>query len=218
MPQSLHVIYVWSVDTQESQYIVYIYLILFSPACCSSACFPLAVRFHMSGFNEMLSDNTRQCDERRTKSDANVPVRLPSLITPKYTPGDPSFVPGDDNLSDPLPSLKDTGLLQQGRGVIPKGRSKSDPGKVRRFEYQGRLLKEYEVRHSDKNKKAIDIICVMQVPNGPEGNARFTRTNEAGRTITYELDVAQPPKQARACGNGPRCEFLSSLPCISAKE
>lgn len=157
-------------------------------------------------------DDAPQRDERRTKSDADLSLRLPPLKTIAPRHSEDFTLRADRQSSDsPLPAISDLGLpkfdqlLQQGRGVYvpPPIRSQSESDKS--LECRGHRLVEYTLKDSDQ-KSVQYSRYVMQAPHSNENHAKYTLINEAGRSISYVLDVAQPPKQARACGNGPRCE------------
>lgn len=44
-----------------------------------------------------------------------------------------------------------------------------------------------------------------------ESKSSFERVTSEGRRLTYHLEVVQAPARARACGNGPRCQFILYL-------
>jgi len=49
-----------------------------------------------------------------------------------------------------------------------------------------------------------NMASMMAVEN--EARSISTRITKGGRKLTYVLNVIQQPKQARACGQGAKCE------------
>lgn len=68
--------------------------------------------------------------------------------------------------------------------------------------FEGLPLKIYEIC----GKKYM-----MQVPERSEPVQTYTRMTQDGRELTYRLEMCQQPRQARACGNGARCELTTTL-------
>lgn len=57
---------------------------------------------------------------------------------------------------------------------------------------------------------------MMTKPETQEPVVTMTRMTQDGRELTYRLEMCQQPRQARACGNGARCKYISEpLRCIS---
>lgn len=135
-----------------------------------------------SGRRQSLAYHTKQSDHS---------VRLAPLIAPK------------SKSNHKLPSLEELGLsdelLASARGVCP-----SPAGNVGNQDLvlNDKVLREYKLQHGKGWK-----LFVMQAPPRNEKRAIFTRRTIGGRDLVYRLDVAQEPKQARACGNGNKCEF-----------
>ena len=101
-----------------------------------------------------------------------------------------------------LPTLGESDLqvlLQAGRGTN-RPPTPDDP-ENQEYYLNGRRISEYSLKDTEGYKTFI-----MQAPVANEGSAVISRTTASGRSLSYYLEVAQQPKQARACGNGPRCE------------
>lgn len=127
----------------------------------------------------------RSSVDSRTKS-GDSSFKLAPLLAPKHAN------------ADRLPSIKELDLsaelLASARGVVkppPTGRVTREALGI-----DGQPLQEYKLKHG---KRLASFI--MQTPAHERG-VTTTRETIGGRTITYRLEVAQDPKQARACGNG----------------
>jgi len=141
----------------------------------------------------MSSDQpeTREQRQFRAYAKRHVPrPKEPPLIAPRLRK------PGSDKR---LPSLQDLQLLKEGRGVNPPPKSPQPLPADTEILFKGRVLQEYQI-----NRKTF----VMQRVEH-EGQRLHHRTTAGNRKLTYELDVAQTPQRARACGNGPRCKQYS---------
>ncbi|KAK5095270.1 hypothetical protein LTS08_008169 [Lithohypha guttulata] len=130
-----------------------------------------------SGRRQSLAYHTKQSDHS---------VRLAPLIAPK------------SKSNDKLPSLEELGLsdelLASARGVCP---SPAENVGTQDLVLNDKVLREYKLQYGKGWK-----LFVMQAPPRNEKRAIFTRRTIGGRDLVYRLDVAQEPKQARACGNG----------------
>ena len=124
-----------------------------------------------------------------------------------------------DNSDFALPPSHLQELLKKGCGIAKPLYSFEDLTEQQRsFEhrlsFQDLLLSEYELTDVDiyPGPEKKDIIrrtsrtFVMQTPAN-ENTAVLTRKAAHGEELTYRIDIAQAPKQGRACGNGPKCEY-----------
>lgn len=107
----------------------------------------------------------------------------PPLIAPR---------PRNGSNGEQLPSLQDLQLLKEGRGVCP---SPEPLAEDIHLVYEGRPLNDYKI-----NGKTF---VMQQVQH--EGRWLHHRTTSGNRNLTYDLEVAQGPQRARACGNGQKC-------------
>lgn len=146
----------------------------------------------------MARGNKRHClsrkhakliEPRRSKDD----LRLPPLIAPQSSALEPAT-------RERLPSIEELDLLKAARGVFVPRPVPEGLGEDQVLILGDRVLKEYWINNT---------VYVMQAPIKNENSAVAERTTVSNRRLRYVLEVAQPPKQARACGNGPRCKFFA---------
>lgn len=108
-----------------------------------------------------------------------------------------------------LPSLSSLNLVQTTnldtrppprlapRGLLPP----LDFDGTQEIYLDGLLLKEYKI---------CDKVYTMQRPENEERSTRQRKTID-DRTLQYDLNIIQQPAKARACGAGPRCQYLRRL-------
>lgn len=100
-----------------------------------------------------------------------------------------------------LPNLKE--FLKD--ALNPPLRSLSVPG----LTVNGLPLKFYDIC----GKKYI-----MQQKDKSDPVQVWKRVTQDGRELTYRLEMCQQPRQARACGNGARCKWLSKLVWVATSD
>lgn len=137
----------------------------------------------------MSSDQVETREQRQLRAYAKHHVprpREPPLIAPR---------PRERGNDEQLPSLQDLQLLKEGRGINnPPEPLELLPADTEIL-FDGRVLQEYHIDRKTFVMQRVDH----------EGQRLHHRTTSGNRKLTYELEVAQAPQRARACGNGPRC-------------
>lgn len=140
----------------------------------------------MSISSEAASNgNQRPSLDSSTKS-SDSSIKLAPLLAPKHAS------------ADRLPSIRELDLpaelLASARGTVKPPPDRKNPRQ--KFGINGQPLKEYSLKHG----KRLASFIMQKPPH--ERRAISTRDTVGGRRLTYRLEVAQDPKQARACGNG----------------
>lgn len=64
---------------------------------------------------------------------------------------------------------------------------------------------------------AAHAIPALESHNSAPEESIIHRDTKGGRRLWYCLRVIQQPERARACGSGPKCEFVSGFGLVSRK-
>jgi len=128
---------------------------------------------------------TRAQSQLRAYAKHHVPrPHQPPLIAPR---------PSTGGNVEQLPSLQHLQLLKEGRGIHPLPEELAEDTDLL---FDGRVLKEYNINGKTSVMQRVEH----------ERRWLHQRTTAGNRRLTYDLEVAQGPQRARACGSGPRCK------------